>query len=77
MKISAGSVAMNVPPFDSIALSGPMTKLKMSVMKKKEMMQPTTRATTHRISRFRSSSRCSRNDILPPASSSSASVSSM
>ena len=35
MKISDGSVAMNVPPFVSIAFSGPMTKAKICWMKMK------------------------------------------
>ena len=42
MKISDGSVAMNVPPFVSIAFSGAMTKAKICWMKMKATAQPTT-----------------------------------
>ena len=77
MKISDGSVAMNVPPFVSIAFSGAMTKAKICWMKVKATAQPTTTAITDMINRRRSSSRCSRNDIRPESSRDSGSVSSM
>ena len=50
---------------------GSMMKSWSSPTKKNAIPQPMTSAQTETISRFRSSSRCSRNDILPPAPSSS------
>src|SRR5262245_40957371 len=79
MKNSDASVVMSLPPSGSICCIGSMMNGKMYLSRKMNAITtPIAMAIIEEMSRFRSSSRCSRNDIRPPSSSiSSGSVSSM
>jgi hypothetical protein len=70
MKASVGSVYISFPPGGRIRLRGTMMNAKIWLMKAKATRKPIRTETTDTTSRRRSSSRCSRNDIFPPAASS-------